>query len=76
MVYVWCLWWWQPEELGIQYLREKERRTRVPGFSGKGHQVVLVQLARLVVGRFQDRRASHRGFGGGDDGEVFAGDAE
>ena len=50
--------------------------TCVSGFSAESHEGVLVELAGLVVARFEDGCASHRCFGGGDDAEVFAGDAE
>ena len=36
---------------------------------------MLIEFLRLVVGGFQDGRASHGGFGAGDDGEVLAGNA-
>ena len=50
--------------------------TCVSCFATEGHEGVLVELAGLVVARFEDGCASHRCFGGGDDAEVFAGDAE
>lgn len=33
---------------------------------------MLVQRPRLVVGSFEDGGASHRGLGGGNDGEILA----
>lgn len=48
-------------------------RTGVAGFAGEGHQGVAVEFAGLVVGGFEDGGSAHSGFGGGDDGEVFAG---
>jgi hypothetical protein len=37
---------------------------------------VLVQFPCFVVGGFQDRDASHRGFRSRDDGEIRTSDAE
>lgn len=37
---------------------------------------MLVQLARLVVGGFEDGCTTHRSLRGSDDSEVFACDAE
>ena len=50
--------------------------TGVARFADERHEGVFVQFARLVVVDFEDRGASHGGFGGDDDGAVFAGDAE
>ena len=50
--------------------------TGITCFSGKGHQRVLVQLASLVVGGFEDRRSAHGRSRRGDDGEVVPGYAE
>ena len=50
--------------------------TGVAGLAGEGHEVVLVQRPRLVVGRLEDRGAAHGSLGGRDEGEVFAGDAQ
>jgi hypothetical protein len=36
---------------------------------------MLIQGARLVVGGFENGCSSHCGLGGGDEGEVLAGDA-
>ena len=50
--------------------------TGVSSLSGECHQRVLVQASGLVVGGLQDRSSSHRSLGGGDQGEVLAGDAQ
>lgn len=47
------------------------RCTSVARFSDIGHQRILIELSRLVVGRFEDRCTSHCGLGGRNDGEVF-----
>lgn len=50
--------------------------TCVARLAREGHQRVLVQLPRLVVGRLEDGRAAHRSLGGRDQGEVLARDTE
>lgn len=52
------------------------KRTCVAGLATVCHQGVLVQRPCLVVGGLEDGRATHRGLGGGDDGEVLASDSE
>ena len=59
--------------------RKEGRRVRCTGVScltRVGHQIVLVQTAGFVVGGLEDGDAAHGRFGRGDDGEVFARDAE
>jgi hypothetical protein len=53
-----------------------EECTCVSSFSREGHQGVLIQGARLVVGGFENGCSSHCGLGGGDEGEVLASDAQ
>lgn len=50
--------------------------TGVTSFSAERHQCVLVELPRLVVLGFDDRRASHYGLGCGHNDEVLTSDAQ
>lgn len=64
---------WRRMEVGM---RNREwKATCIARLAGKGHQVVLVEGAGLIVGGFEDGCTAHGGFGGGDDGEVFTGDS-
>ena len=49
---------------------------RVAGLAAEGHDGGGGELARFVVGGLENRGAAHGGFGGGDYGEVEAGEAE
>jgi hypothetical protein len=57
-------------------MRRGEECTCVSSFSREGHQGVLIQGARLVVGGFENGCSSHCGLGGSDEGEVLASDAQ
>jgi len=46
----------------------------VAWLAGEGEERVLVEGARLVISGLEDRDATHGGFGGGDEGEVSAGE--
>lgn len=50
--------------------------TCISCFAAKGHQAVLAELTGFVVAGLEDGGTSHGRFGGGDDAEVLAGDAE
>lgn len=52
------------------------KHTSVSSFSRKCHERVLVELLRLVIGSFENCGTSHCGFGGRNDGVVFASKAE
>ena len=48
----------------------------VAGLAAEGHDGGGRELARLVIGGLEDRGAAHGGFGGGDYGEIQAGEAK
>ena len=60
-------------DVGLDVLGEVNR---VASLAAVGHQGRLVKGARLVVAGLEDGGASHGRFGGGDDAEVLACDAE
>lgn len=56
--------------------KSRKRRTGISGLSRERHQRMLVQSPRLVIRSFENGGSSHCGFGGCDEGEVLAGDAQ
>ena len=50
--------------------------TCIARLAGVGHQRVLVELSRLVVGGLEDRRTAHGSLGCCNDGEVLARDSK
>jgi hypothetical protein len=56
-------------DVGLDELGELDG---VACFAGEGEEVVPVQRAGFVVGRFEDCGAAHGGFGGGEEDKVFA----